>query len=214
MNICELVRTSFVDYPDNICAVVFTKGCNMNCKYCHNKALTSTDKKIEVNQIMKFLEKRKNLLDGITITGGEPTLCKELYEFCRKIKCLGYKIKLDTNGSNPNLLNKLLKDKLVDYVAMDIKSSPEHYNEICGLSFDYIKDSIDIIKKSENYEFRTTLYPKVSKDDIIKIIQIIETDNYYIQQYRETEFDDTKPYSDAYVKELCNELKIAYRGMN
>lgn len=214
MNICELIRTSFVDYPHNICAVVFTKDCNMNCRYCHNKALTSTNKKIEVAEILKFLEKRKKLLDGITITGGEPTLCKGLYEFCKNIKSLGYKIKLDTNGSNPQLLSRLLKDKLVDYVAMDIKSSPENYNEICGLSFDCIKDSIDIIKRLDNYEFRTTLYPKVTKDDIIEIMKIIKTDSYFIQQYRETEFDNTKPYSDNYVKELCNELKIAYRGIN
>ena len=214
MKICEFIRTSFIDYPDNICAVVFTKECNMNCKYCHNKALSSTNKYIEVDQVLQFLNKRKNLLDGITITGGEPTLCKGLYEFCKNIKSFGYKIKLDTNGSNPKLLNKLIDDNLVDYIAMDIKSSPEHYHEICGLSFDHIKDSIDIIKRIKCYEFRTTLYPKVTKTDIVKIIQIINTDKYYIQQYRETEFDDTKPYSDTYVKQLCNELQVSYRGIN
>lgn len=214
MQICELVRTSFIDYPDNICAVVFTKGCNMNCKYCHNKALNYTNENIEVNKVLGFLNKRKKLLDGVTITGGEPTLCEGLYNFCENVKSLGYKIKLDTNGSNPKLLSKLIDDNLIDYIAMDIKSSPEHYCEICGLSFDCIKDSIDIIRKAENYEFRTTLYPKVTREDIIEIIKLIKTDKYYIQQYRQTEFDDTEPYSDTYVKKLCNELHVMYRGIN
>lgn len=214
MEICELIRTSFIDYPSKISAVVFTKGCNMNCKYCHNKTLNHTDKNIKFNQIFEFLCKRKNVLDGITITGGEPTIHKGLYDFCKKIKLLDLKIKLDTNGSNPKILSKLINDNLIDYVAMDIKTSPDNYFEICGLSFEHIKDSIEIIKNMEFYEFRTTIYPEISKKDIIKITQIIKTNKYYIQQYRKTEFDNTKPYSDSYVKKLCNELNIKNRGID
>lgn len=146
MNIASFLGTSFIDYPGNISLVIFTKGCNMNCPYCHNKNLETKFELINEKIIFDLLIKRKNLIDAVTISGGEPTLQSDLYGFCFAIKEMGYKIKLDTNGTNPKILKDLIDNKLVDYIAMDIKTSPDKYNELCGKSFDSIKNSIKLIQ--------------------------------------------------------------------
>lgn len=214
MQVSEYIRTSFIDYPGNISSVIFTKGCNMNCPYCHNKDIDDSEKEIEIDSILDHLNKRKNVLECVTITGGEPTLNNDLIDLCKKIKSIGYKIKLDTNGTNSGLLINLIENKLVDYIAMDIKSSPGNYKKVCGLSFDKVKESFEIIKSFDNYEFRTTMYPDIKKQDLLEIIPLINKGKYFIQQYRKTNHCNIEPYSDIFVKNLCNELNIKYRGIN
>ena len=131
MNIGGLVKNSFVDYPQQIAAVIFTNGCNMNCWYCHNQDLiTGTRARIPEDFVLSYLKERKNKIDGVVITGGEPTLQIDLLPFIKKIKDMGYLVKLDTNGSNPNILEELISLKLIDYIAMDIKAPKNKLNSI------------------------------------------------------------------------------------
>lgn len=164
MLINGLVKTSLVDYPGHVAATLFTSGCNMHCPFCHNKDLVIKSEGLESyteSEIINFLEKRKTKLEGVCITGGEPTLQTDLIFFIEKIKHLGYKIKLDTNGLNPHIIKQLLENKFIDYIAMDIKNSPSKYSLTTGLpdiNLDKIEKSINIIKSSQiKYEFRTTV---------------------------------------------------------
>lgn len=163
MKIYGLEKFSMVDYEGHICCTVFTAGCNFRCPFCHNADLVEGKnlKQISEEEFFDFLNKRKGLLDGVCVSGGEPTLQPDLIEFIKKIKNLGYKVKLDTNGSNPEKLQQLIDLNLVDYVAMDIKNSIEQYNKTAGKGFydvERIKQSVDILKQGKvPYEFRTTL---------------------------------------------------------
>lgn len=213
MNISAYIRTSTIDYPGYISSVVFTKGCNMNCEYCHNKDLKVLSNNIGIESIMHHLSKRKGLLDAVTITGGEPTIQKGLINFCKKVKSMGFKIKLDTNGTNPYVIKKLIDLKLVDYIAMDFKTSPKKYKDLSGIIFENVKKSYEIISRFHSYEFRTTLYPTVDKEDILEIVQMVDKKRYYIQQYRKNNDFDIDPYEDKYIKTLCDELKIKHRGI-
>lgn len=168
MKIAGLVKTSLIDYPGNISAVIFTYGCNLRCPFCHNPDLiTGKLKDIKVypaDEIIQFLEKRKGVLDGVVITGGEPLLHNDLEPFIKKIKELGFKIKLDTNGTNPEKLRDLISLGLIDFIAMDIKNSPIKYAETVGVSVDAkrVNESIKIIMDSEvEYEFRSTVLPRL-----------------------------------------------------
>ena len=184
-------KTSLVDYPEKLTAVVFTIGCNFRCGYCHNPELIKLkeDSKIlDETDLFVYLEKRKGLLDAVTITGGEPTLQPDLYNFIKKIKNIGYLIKLDTNGTNPEVLEKLLRENLLDYIAMDIKNSIDNYNKVVRNFTDKEKilKSIDLIMKSGlDYEFRTTtLKSLISLEDFEKIGEMIKgAKNYYIQKF-------------------------------
>ena len=141
MNIAAYIRTSTIDYPGHISSVVFTKGCNMRCDYCHNKDLENSSDNIDVKNVINHLRRRNGLLDAVTITGGEPTLQPGLIEFCKKIKSMGFKIKLDTNGTNPDVVKELIDLELVDYIAMDFKTSPKKYQNLSGQSFEKVKES-------------------------------------------------------------------------
>jgi pyruvate formate lyase activating enzyme len=185
------IKNSFVDYPNEIAAVVFTLGCNFNCWYCHNRELIDKNNKniklIDEKEILDFLNQRKGFLDGLVITGGEPTICSDLKEFICKVKSLGLKVKLDTNGTNPKILQELIDKKLVDFVAMDIKTSLPKYESIIETkcNIEDIKKSIDILMKSGiDYEFRTTFAPDVSLEDIEEIAKTIKgAKSYAIQKY-------------------------------
>ena len=133
-----LQKTTLVDFPQKVAAIVFTQGCNFRCGYCHNPELLSIKEQNDYNteQFFEFLKTRQGKLDGVGITGGEPTLQSGLYDFVRKIKDLGFAVKLDTNGTNPAILEKLLQDNLLDYIAMDIKAPVEKYSEITGVKVD------------------------------------------------------------------------------
>lgn len=212
MKITNYIKTSFIDYPGLISCVIFTKGCNMSCEYCHNKEFMNLDNLIDEEEIFKFLKKRKEHLDAVVISGGEPTLQNDIVSFCKKIKEYQLKIKLDTNGSNPSIIKELMTDKLIDYIAMDIKTSPVNYSKICGLNFSKVKESIELIKHY-NGEFRTTMFPGVTEQDIEDIKDIIYPMQLIIQQYRPTKYCDIKPYEDLYIKNLCERHGMKLRGI-
>lgn len=191
MDIAGLTKNSFVDFPGEIAAVIFTRGCNYDCFFCHNRLLIGHDSSlIDNDEVFAFLKKRVNLLDGVVITGGEPTLQRELKDFIIKVKDLGYKIKLDTNGSCPNVILDLIKNDLdlIDYIAMDYKAPFDRYMDICGVDIDVkkVKESLEIIKQSSvNYELRTTFIPQLDLDDIeVMLSEVNPIDCFAIQQYR------------------------------
>ncbi|NNG00476.1 MAG: anaerobic ribonucleoside-triphosphate reductase activating protein [Desulfobacteraceae bacterium] len=175
MVIGGLHKNSLIDYPGKISCVVFLSGCNFHCPYCHNPGLAmgKPDQIIPETRLFEFLEKRRSFLDGVVITGGEPTLSPELAGLCERIHSLGYSIKLDTNGSRPEILNALIELSLVDYIAMDIKTEPSGYTPdlttACGA--EPILDSIDLLKKAPlPYEFRTTCVSPFINETIIRNI--------------------------------------------
>lgn len=185
MQIGGVQKTSLLDYPDKISAIVFTQGCNLRCGYCHNPELIET-KKSDYTGFFEFLKTRKGKLDGVVITGGEPCLQKNLPDFIKEIKSMGFLVKLDTNGTFPNTLNQLLPH--IDYIAMDIKAPLEKYNLItqCNINTDNIKKSIEIIMKSGiEYEFRTTVIKsQLSLNDFYKIGQLLNgAEKYYLQKF-------------------------------
>ena len=218
MKICGLNKTTLLDYPGCVAATVFVGGCNFRCPFCHNGELVLCSNelpKYSEEEVFSFLEKRKNVLEGVCVTGGEPTLYNELPNFIEKIKALGYKVKLDTNGSNPKILKELVKENLVDYVAMDIKAPVYNYDKVCGALVDIekIKESVEFLKeKSVPYEFRTTVVKELhSKEDIIEIGKwLVGAENYYLQNYQETDKNLSHGFSsmdEAKLMELKEELK-------
>ena len=173
MKIGGIQKSSFLDYPGKMACVIFTIGCNMRCPFCHNKDLITGENVnlIPEKEIWEFLEKRKNILEGVVISGGEPTIQSDLLEFCQKIKKLGYCIKLDTNGTNPEILNKLLDQKLLDFVAMDIKNDFDYYDKTTGVknNLSKIKESIAIIKENGiDYQFRSTIVRTIHNKEKVK----------------------------------------------
>lgn len=191
MHIGGFQRFSLIEYPTKISAIVFTQGCNFRCPYCHNPELVDPrffEQPIAEEAVFSFLEKRKGKIDAISITGGEPTLQEDLTEFIRRIKSMGYLVKLDTNGSNPEVLEQIIGEGLVDYIAMDIKAPLSRYREVVEREIDgeIIRKSIDIIASSGvSYEFRTTLVkPLLSKQDILDIGKTIKgIRNYILQRF-------------------------------
>ncbi len=213
-------KLSLIEYPEKISAIVFLGNCNFKCHFCYNIDLVKNYKKlpdIPEKEILDFLETRKGLLDGLAITGGEPTIHKELPEFIKKIKDLGFLVMLETNGTNSEMLKELIDNKLVDYIAMDIKAPLEKYDEITGVKVNKkdIQVSIDIIRKSGiDYEFRTTVIPKHFKeDDVLAIGKWLKgSKRYVLQQFRpeKTLNEDYKKmelYSPEKLKELAEKMK-------
>lgn len=188
-----LNKTTLLDYPKHIAATIFTPGCNMRCPFCHNADIVEGNLElINEEDVLEFLEKRKNILQGICITGGEPTLQKDLAAFIQKVKNMGYLIKLDTNGTNPHILKQLYTLGLLDYVAMDIKNTFEKYTITAGtenLQPDLIKESIFLIQNSQiPYEFRTTVVDEFHTEEDIRSIcrEINGACVYYLQSYVES----------------------------
>ncbi|MBP5632697.1 MAG: anaerobic ribonucleoside-triphosphate reductase activating protein [Clostridia bacterium] len=164
MKIHGLQKLTLLDFPGQLACTIFTAGCNMRCPFCHNASLVThidPDAVMDEEEFFKFLKKREGVLDGVAITGGEPTIVPDLIPFIGKIRALGYKVKLDTNGTNPEVLRTVLRDKLVDYVAMDIKNSKENYPKTVGIpnfKIDNIELSANILMSSDTpFEFRTTV---------------------------------------------------------
>ncbi|PIR94249.1 anaerobic ribonucleoside-triphosphate reductase activating protein [Candidatus Falkowbacteria bacterium CG10_big_fil_rev_8_21_14_0_10_39_11] len=193
MLIGGLQQMTLLDYPGQVAATIFTVGCNFRCHFCHNPALVLPEKfgeglKTE-KDVLDFLRARKKLLDGVCITGGEPTLQKDIVEVCESIKDLGYKIKLDTNGLRPHIIQKLMKKDLIDYIAMDIKAPWNKYEQVVGVKVDLdkLKQSVKIIRESGlPHEFRSTVLPGLhTAEDIIRMAkQVKGADAYYIQRFR------------------------------
>ena len=193
MNIAGVQKVTLLDYPGKVACEIFTQGCNFECPFCQNSSLipiTNTGEFSE-EEIFEYLNLRKNILDGVVITGGEPTVQKDLKGFIKKIKDLGLLVKLDTNGGNPKVLQELIDEDLVDYVAMDIKNIFNKYNITAGkkINLDNIKKSIEILKASKiDYEFRTTIIKEMhSLDDIISICKLVGDAKYYLQNFEDSE---------------------------
>lgn len=211
MRICGLNKTTLLDYPGKVAASIFTGGCNFRCPFCQNSSLVlSPDQEPELSQeeILNFLKKRQGILDGVCITGGEPTLHKELFDFFKKIKELQYSIKLDTNGSNPAVVKELVKEGLIDKVAMDIKACLENYPNLCGLSqvnLKSIENTVEFLMTGEiDYEFRTTVVKELhTKQDFIEIGQWLKgAKAYFLQAYRDSEEVLQPGYSSFSLEEL------------
>ena len=196
LNIQGLQKTTLLDFPGCVAATVFMGGCNMRCPFCHNMNLVTTNDPplFSGEDILKFLQTRQGILDGVCITGGEPTLYPQLPAFIAQIRQLGFKIKLDTNGTNPQMLARLLSEGLVDYVAMDIKSSLSSYARACGtdsIQTKTIKESIDLLIGHDwKYEFRTTCVKELLDDDTVREIGYLlkGASAYYLQGYVESAF--------------------------
>ena len=180
MAIVGIDKLSLLDYEDKVSVVLFSKACNFRCPFCHNgDSVLNAQEEIDFNEILDFLKTRKGLVDAVVFSGGEPTMEEDLEVKIKAVKELGFLIKLDTNGTNPELLEKLLDDRVVDYVAMDIKNSPSLYAETCGINFvnlENIKKSISVIMaKAPDYEFRTTLvkefHEKMNYDAFFELIK-------------------------------------------
>lgn len=222
MKVAGFHKNSFVDYPGKIAAVVFTQGCNLNCHYCHNRKLLSNKEVTNIVsniEIFDFLKERKDFLDAVVITGGEPTLQSGLEEFITHVKKLGFNTKLDTNGTNPEIVKRLIDNKLVDYIAMDIKAPLDKYKDICGGS-EYlykIDRSIDLLLGSKiDYEFRTTFTPRLKDEDVIRIAKRIKgAKAYALQQFRPVdekgelcfESNSDKLYSLNRLKKVSDKIK-------
>ena len=222
MKIGGLQKLTLIDFPGKPAATVFLIGCNFRCPFCQNPELVDPEKSkkqpvISQREFFKFLDSRKDFLEGVCITGGEPTIHKDLFNFIKKIKQKGFLVKLDTNGSNPEMLEELLDNKLLDFVAMDIKSSPFNYNKTTGKKIDLakIKKSIELIKnKGIDYEFRITVVPNlVKKKDIEEIAKWLKgIKKFALQQFQNQKvlnpsFEKIKPYSDKIFKDFEKILK-------
>jgi pyruvate formate lyase activating enzyme len=218
MKIGGLQKTSLIDYPEKISAIVWTVGCNFRCPFCYNKNLVFNQaESIRENEVFDFLEKRKGLIDGLVITGGEPFIQNDLSDFIKKVKDLEYLIKVDTNGTYPKKIKQVLDKNLIDYIAMDVKAPKIKYSELSGVKTDTskIQESIDIIKKqAPNYEFRTTFIPKLlKKEDILEIGKWLDgADKYFLQQFKNnpelisSDVSKYKPYSKEYILKTIEEI--------
>ncbi len=217
MRIVGLMKTTLLDYPGKVASTIFTGGCNFRCPYCHNGDLVlnhTTMEPYSEEEIFSHLNKRKNTLNGVCITGGEPTLQSELPEFIRKVKTLNLLVKLDTNGTNPAMLSSLLNEGLLDYVAMDIKHCKSKYNDVAcmnPLDLQSIEDSVEILKNSSiDYEFRTTVTRELHKmEDFEEIGKWIEGSKaYYLQPYKESEQVISKIFSTYTASEFDEIVNI------
>lgn len=192
MKISGLLKLTLLDFPTKTACTVFTSGCNFKCPFCHNATLVRDDGgEIPMEELLSFLKKRQGLLDGVAVSGGEPLMHRETEELVRKIKEMGYLVKIDTNGSYPERLKYLVREGLCDYVAMDIKSSPEGYERAagCRVPLDKIKESVDFLMSGEvEYEFRTTVARgAVLPEDFEGIGKWISgADKYYLQGFKDS----------------------------
>ncbi len=238
LRIAGLQKVSLVDFPGKICATVFLYGCNMHCPFCHNVLLVdglAPDRQTcreNYEYVLNYLKHRKNMIDGVCITGGEPTLAGEfLFEFICQIRQMGLAVKLDTNGSRPDVLKWLLDKQILDYVAMDVKTSIGRYNELSSLSDigDRVVESIRLLKSALiNYEFRTTLVPDFVDDGVMKeILELVKGARRYVfQAYRPEFVLDSSKVSDVaigyyptverwveWAKELVEEVLVRGYGV-
>ena len=219
-------KLSLIEYPGKLSAIIWTGGCNFRCPFCYNRDIVLNYNKMKTipeKEVIDFMLTRKGLLDAIAITGGEPTLQKDLPEFAQKIKDMGFLVMVETNGSNPGMIKELIDKKLVDYIAMDIKAPLKKYNKVCGKKVNKknIQKSIDIIRKSGvKYEFRTTVIPKFFKEDDAKAIGkwLKGSKRYYLQQFVtentvDKDFKKMKSYPVEKLKEFAKMMKPYFKSV-
>lgn len=224
-----LLPLSLIEYPRKAVAVVHTGGCNFRCPWCYNRDLVlrpSSLPHIAEQEVINLLTRRKKWLDGLAITGGEPTIHADLPKFIKKVKKLGLLVALETNGSNPKMLERLIKEELVDYVALDVKAplTWRKYKAVTGVAnqkiFDNITKSAELLKRGKvDYEFRTTFVPELlSSDDIVTIAkQLKGAKRYVLQQFisRTTidkRFEGLKPHPDDEIKKLGKTIKSMFKS--
>ena len=224
MRISGLQKVTLLDYPEHIAATIFLGRCNLRCPFCHNMELVESPEhfpEISIEEILNFLKSRIGRLNGVAITGGEPLMNDDIEDLLKPIKELGYSIKLDTNGFFPDLLKKIIADKLIDMVAMDIKSGYTNYLKVAGLDTfvdkskvslpERVKTSIGIIMNCGlNYEFRTTCVKGLhTENDFFEIKEIIKgAKNYFLQNYRATDELKDMPFSSFDKSELTRFMDI------
>lgn len=220
MKIGGLQKVSLIDYPGKISAVLFTQGCNFRCPYCHNPELVDPARYNDLlaeKDILEFLSTRQGKLEAVTITGGEPTVQDDLIPLIRAIRAMGFSIKLDTNGSCPKVMESLLKEKCVDFIAMDVKAPLEKYADVVKASVnpDDIRRSIRLILKSRiPHEFRTTVvYSQLTPEDVFSIAtEMTGAKRYVLQKFQKTKTLDDKyleeePYSDEDMVKIARKLE-------
>ena len=225
MKIAGLMKNSFVDYPGKVACVVFTNLCNYNCFYCHNRALIpDAPPAYSQEEVFAFLQKRVGMLDGVVVTGGEPTLQKDLLAFLTAIKALGYAVKLDTNGSRPDVVEQVLKTGLCDYFAVDYKAPFRRYPEFCGAGADAGKvlDTIGmLLEASADFEVRTTVAPQLTLDDLLLMAkELPPVPRYVLNRYRKPESwlpqdeerVNAKPYSQREIEEMAKAVREIQPG--
>jgi pyruvate formate lyase activating enzyme len=219
MKIGGFQKTSLLDYPDRISAIVWTSGCNLRCPFCYNRNLAlGAAELFPEEDILSFLSKRKGMLEGVVISGGEPLLQQDLAEFIKKIKALGLLVKVDTNGTCPDALRELLDKHLVDYVAMDVKAPKSKYQQLTAVKLDIgkIDASINLLKtKAPAYEFKTTIIPGLlTKEDIKEIAAWLHgASTYYLQQFKpltplvSPQLEKVVPYQKEYLLEILKDIR-------
>ena len=217
MKIAGLQKLTLLDYPEHTACTVFTAGCNFRCPFCHNSDVVyNKTEGVSEEELFEFLASRKGKLDGVCITGGEPLLQPDIVEFMQKIRKLGFLIKLDTNGSMYDKLVAIVNEGLCDYVAMDVKSSPNGYNIACGgmVNVDNVLKSIAFLigQNKIDYEFRTTVVKELhSKQDFEEIASLLKgCKRYFLQQYKHSHKvikEGYSAYSEVEMKELCSFIK-------
>lgn len=216
MNVKGFQKTSLIDYPGEISSVIFTGGCNLRCRFCHNAelALDSGTDSIPEEEILSTLEKRRKIIDAVVITGGEPTLREELLPFLKKIRDMHFRIKIDTNGFNPETIRKCIDESIIDYIAVDIKTSPSKYVDLvgCDINTALIGETVSLLKsRSIDYEFRSTCIPGyIDMESLSEIHDWIgDVKKYYLQQFRndktlDPSFSGIKPHSKEMIQKLCD----------
>jgi pyruvate formate lyase activating enzyme len=227
MKFSGLTKCSMVDYPGKMAAVVFTPGCNMACYYCHNHWLKGDSldhHRYAEDEVLQTIERRKDFIDGVVITGGEPTLQSGLERFILDLRDMGLSIKLDSNGTRPDVLRELVENRMVDYVAMDIKASPEKYESICGLNvssmcggsidLEAVEASIGILIHGDvDYEFRTTFAPDLTRKDLRSMGNWIRgARRYVLQQYRPVRAEWFGEEETLTAEPLASETIIEWAG--
>jgi pyruvate formate lyase activating enzyme len=233
MKIGGLQKLTLIDFPGKIACTVFLIGCPFRCPWCYNRELVlpeliAKQPEIPEKDFFNFLKEKKGLLEGVAITGGEPTANFDLWDFCQKIKDMGFLVKLDTNGYDPEMMKNLIDNKLIDYLALDVKAPKEKYGKLIGIENKFfvqkivknIERSVEILKQSKiDYEFRTTVVPTLlDKEDILKIGRWLSSfspgqklPKYYLQNFRpektlDPSFEKIKPYPHEYLLEIQKAL--------
>ena len=205
-------KLTLLDFPGRLAATVFTGGCNFRCPFCHNSELFVPTETYEEEDLLNIIKKRAGVLEGVDITGGEPTLHPGLPDFLRKVRDMGLMVKLDSNGYKPDVLKSILDEGLADYVAMDIKSSPEHYGEVAGLpdiDMNKIYESVDLLMNGKTpFEFRTTVIPELhAAEDFTAIADWIAGDEpYFLQGYKDSEMVYDRRFSQP-TAELMEKIR-------
>jgi pyruvate formate lyase activating enzyme len=220
MTIAGMVKSSLVDFPGLVSCVLFTPGCNYNCFFCHNRQLIDGSHQIIADsEVMNFLKKRVGKLDGVVLTGGEPTLQTDLLTFMQEIRKLGYKVKLDTNGSSPRVIKEVLTSGCCDYFAVDYKAPAHRYGEICRGAADaetVLKTIQLLLEYNADFEVRTTVIPQLREDDLIQMAQELpQMPHYTLNRYRKPEIylpnDEDKvneqPFSSEQLHTLAGKIR-------